>query len=414
MAVRHPYHFAGFRNILNRECPQRFPPGGRSGIFSCRLTTLTPLCLKAHFASLRAKGEAPFLTGSSLKGTVRSFLQLLGAGCGMQYEYIPRKDQPEVTPPELGGLSACASGEACPVCRLFGYVYGNSAWAAKVRFHDSERAAEWNPSRWMAMDNGKARMESQGPYRAGFYGPPDQPAGWKYYLHSKSLTGVDFRFHSPDCVPAGVSFEFRVDYQGLTPEEYTLLRFGLSLLDVSRKIQWHHKVGYGKPLGYGSCKVEIESQGREVHNATAEDDGAILEKYLGDARYVGRLAKYLDFLRAADALQYPGGAWLQDNPKGSIADYETWLASNATSVPPKQSPRITDVPSGRVTLRVTSCRNNVVKAETVDGFGERQARYRATWTAKSMFDRKNAGDLVEAEVVGVDSKEFTLQVRVSS
>jgi hypothetical protein len=303
----------------------------------------------------------------------------------MNYEFDPDN------PPELGVLAACGKGEACAVCRIFGYVTDDSGWAAKVRFHDSTPLANWNDARWVPMGSGKARMPAHGPKRTSFYGPSSAPAGWKFYLHAKALTGSNEQFRSDDCVPAGSTFMFRVDYAGLTEEEYALLRFGLCL--QGSKLQLHHKVGYAKPLGYGSCLVELVEGGEACHFD--------LSAYLDDRGPFRVISKYCDFKKAADELLYPGGTWLLDNPTGTIADYELWL--NGPEPPPPPPPP----PSGRVKVRVTSCVGVIVKAETEQTYGEPPRKYRTTFKVTSTFNRPKKDDLIDVEVLKVTEKDFS-------
>ncbi|GIV79012.1 MAG: hypothetical protein KatS3mg050_3406 [Litorilinea sp.] len=50
---------------------------------------------------------------------------------------------------------------------------------------------------------------------------------------------------------AGSVFEFTVDFENLAPVELGALLWSLHLEG------WHHRIGYAKPLGFGSAQIEI-------------------------------------------------------------------------------------------------------------------------------------------------------------
>lgn len=52
---------------------------------------------------------------------------------------------------------------------------------------------------------------------------------------------------------AGSVFEFTVDFENLAPVELGALLWSLHLEG------WHHRIGYAKPLGFGSAQIEVVS-----------------------------------------------------------------------------------------------------------------------------------------------------------
>jgi CRISPR-associated protein (TIGR03986 family) len=50
---------------------------------------------------------------------------------------------------------------------------------------------------------------------------------------------------------AGTVFEFTVDFENLAPVELGALLWSLRLEG------WHHRIGYAKPLGFGSARIEV-------------------------------------------------------------------------------------------------------------------------------------------------------------
>ncbi|MBZ5506044.1 MAG: hypothetical protein LAO78_11205 [Acidobacteriia bacterium] len=198
-------------------------PRTGSGIWRCKLTTITPLTIHALFRNL-AENENAYLPGSSLRGMVRNVVEMLGAGCGRFY------DRP--SPPLL---ATCTRDATCISCRLFGFVESDSGWAGKVRFEDTVTV----PVRWE-----RHMVPTQR--------PPQAPgSGWLIFPCTRpQLEPGPIR-----CAPAGTEFRFRVDYTNLNPEEYAVLKFALTLTHGA--ITLCHTLGYGKALGFGACKIEL-------------------------------------------------------------------------------------------------------------------------------------------------------------
>jgi hypothetical protein len=156
---------------------------------------------------------------------VRNMVEVLGGGCARYLDGIQE-------PPYL---RRCSEFDACLACRLFGFVEGSFAWAGKVRFTDAgPQRVKW----------------------AQFAVPYDRPSqdggdGWVLFRHSEPQLGSG----PVRCVERGQEFRFRVDHINLDPEEMAVFRFALTL--THRDIDLCHKLGYGKALGLGSCKISI-------------------------------------------------------------------------------------------------------------------------------------------------------------
>jgi hypothetical protein len=219
-------------------------PRQNSGVWSCTLKTLTPLCLRASFSTL-GDSDTAFLPGSSLRGMVRNVVEILGAGCLRFYEDGSRP----------ADLETCNRQGACPACRLFGFVEGDFGWAGKVRFGDSRPArVAWE----------KYRLPRERPPHNQSGGP-----GWILFPHgSPRLEPGPVR-----CVAANQSFIFRVEYLNLDAEEYALLKFALTLRH--KEFDLCHKLGYGKALGLGACTVMI-------NNDKSAEIGPEIDAYLGE------------------------------------------------------------------------------------------------------------------------------------
>lgn len=173
----------------------------------------------------------------------------------------------------------------CPACRTFGWVHEDSgeirkdiptAYAGRVRFshgsltHDAGRLSETT----------LAILSSPKPTTTMFYllnanGQPDanvdydttpnaQLRGRKFYRHFGEKikeqeyqradgTRNDQNRTVRDALNPGAKFEFSLDFENLAAEELDALLYALELEDGR-----YHRLGYAKPLGFGSVKVTVK------------------------------------------------------------------------------------------------------------------------------------------------------------
>ena len=370
---------------------ERMCPDLHSGTLHCTLETLSMLCIRPHFQALSARPLDVYLPASSLKGMARSMAQTLGAGCASLFE--DRTEDPKHrramkewrdggkrgpeprarrrVVPDLPGFEPCTQSEACLTCRVFGYAPERDAeqddrqsgWAGKIRFHDSRPARGWD-RHWVQPPQGTARWQSQGTYHTPFYYPDPsndrKPAGWKVYLHAKQVTGAATGFRPDACVPERVFFDFDVDYENLNDEEFAVIRFALTLRHecLERPVHLAHKLGYGKAIGMGSCRVSAQVAGAPIRRFFGEAPGpdshrgCEIHDYL-DLPGFARLQEFLNWENRPDMLRFPDHSWFAG--AGSIDDYEASM--NAPAAPPP-SPAPAPPPSKakfpkRVDVRIT-------------------------------------------------------------
>ena len=381
MKIVHPFTFVPFPETLAREpWPLTGPAGherhgGSAGAFECELTAVSPLCLKEHFGRLHAAGAAPYLTGSSLKGMLRNTLQILGYGCvGQQFQnkVVKRQEAEGRVPPlQLAHMVACMKESACLVCRVFGYGVEEAdrneeeraeafGWAGKICIHDSGPLEEWRSSGWCGMNDRACRVagrqpampKDQGARHWAFYYPfgDGRPAGWKIYRHSVKVTRIDDGYASSDCVSAGTKFASRLEYSGMSAEELAALEFGLALShqceepghDVKHLV---HKIGYGKGVGLGGCRIEIKRRDRLAERRYfgappgegGQQPGCHLVAVLGGAAFAAFTAARKQ--GGAELLLFPTWDEFRDRPRESIPEYDARLAAKPPEVYPSQSPR---------------------------------------------------------------------------
>ena len=208
----------------------------RSGLWSCRLDPITPLCIHSHFEQqhrhqLGVSEQTAVIPGSSLRGMVRNVAEMLGAGCQRLYD-----------PPDTPLLKGCTKDAACVVCRVFGFVHGSPqyCWRSKVQFSDAvAKNVTWKGYDLDAGRHGGGRGSSA-------------VRGWAIFPHTPP---DPLRPGSYWCVMPGRPFRFRVEYINLDAEEYAVLKYALTLEWQAEKL--HHKLGFAKSLGLGGCRVTI-------------------------------------------------------------------------------------------------------------------------------------------------------------
>ncbi|ACL23982.1 TIGR03986 family type III CRISPR-associated RAMP protein [Chloroflexus aggregans] len=187
-------------------------------------------------------------------------------------------------------LKKCATYDAlCPACRVFGWVWGDetavnppelsvrTAYAGRVSFSHAVLTKDGG-----TFDETLAILSTPKPTTYRFYlrprtgkpqnGQDDRQVdynnqnqilrGRKIYRHHgarlnpqeyRSVNGVksDQNRTVRGVQQAGSIFEFTVDFENLAPLELGALLWSLQIEG------WHHRIGYAKPLGFGSAKIDI-------------------------------------------------------------------------------------------------------------------------------------------------------------
>lgn len=199
----------------------------------------------------------------------------------------------------------------CPACALFGMV-GSTSMASRIRFADAEVVKRETDSKEYYYKDLILELGEPKPGAVEFYtSPPEQAKRGKGYhswtydyvklekelkpLQNKELKlrGRKFHWHSAEpkklantnvtkmgqrlrAVKEGVQFTFRVYFDRITKDELAELHWALTFGDPACA----HKLGRGKPLGYGSGRISVtEVCVRKFNQQTGEQ---IREPY--DAR----------------------------------------------------------------------------------------------------------------------------------
>ena len=217
-------------------------------------------------------------------GTTRCYLSGASIGRVMQ-----NRSWAEV----MGSHAPCQSLDAlCPGCALFGTVKG-AGTTGRVRFTDAvgagverlgfrtlpilsspkpsayefylgkpgeRKAAFWNYDFYAVRDKDVAQ-----PFRV--YTP--RPRGRKFYWHGQPKTIMRKSNQNATLEAVQGTFRGSVYFDRITREQLEELAFALTLGENTPDSTHLHKLGHGKPVGYGSAKIVLT--GGELRTLTRQD-----------------------------------------------------------------------------------------------------------------------------------------------
>jgi len=373
--MNNPYDFVPVGPAADRKAiatQEKF--AGHSGTLTCRLQTLTHFFIAGNQERqarnqhqelrLLREGNAPIIPGSSLKGAIRHLAEAISGSCFIlpndprmrarrgdrrqdkleYYDYQKRRSDAYVLPE---GFSPCGLGEspdshkpeACPACRIFGFLADRVLSTGNVSFETAHVAGDYKTAAIILEPFG-----APAPRHRPFYGTKasnfQDPRGRKFYYHriqgARMMSRkLDFNKTVEALLP-GAAFEFTVQYQNLSDADLSLLIYALALEDSMR-----HKLGMGKGVGLGSVHLTITGwqqlarknrylqfgdgttnfSGADLQNAVKAQIDAYHRHY---ARWKDSLAALQDIL-AWDELhprdaRYPAREWLKKNPSVALED----------------------------------------------------------------------------------------------
>lgn len=207
----------------------------------------------------------------------------------------------------MGNYAPCADTDAlCPGCALFGTVKGKGT-SGRVQFTDAE-AAQYEslgnktlpilsgpkPSAYeFYLEKPKSTYETSiGFWNYDFcsleetkYSPDGtkqtikkfrvytpQPRGRKFYWHSAPRTENERSNQNATLEAMKGTFKGSVYFDRITRAQLEELAFVLTLGENTPASPRLHKIGHGKPVGYGSCKITLT--GGELRTL-AQQDGTL-------------------------------------------------------------------------------------------------------------------------------------------
>ena len=195
---------------------------------------------------------------------------------GLKYispAHTGRKVFTNTVPELLGEHKTCTGddGKYCPACSLFGMI-GSDSNASRVRFGDAKM------DKGVISDDYKILPELSSPKIStvefySYVNPYDKDTPrWDYDSGTVRLNGRKFYFHGlPQTAPElgkrqvavktaqkNSEFVFDVYFDNVTEAELQELLWILTLGDNQPDSAQMHKIGMGRPVGYGSVKIVVE------------------------------------------------------------------------------------------------------------------------------------------------------------
>lgn len=223
-----------------------------------------PRALKAHICNKAGKQIIP---GTSLKGLLRSVVETVCNGC-MTVFHMPLEYTHNPVPP---GFAYCTSNTSlCIACRLFGMMPAGQrnaeVFLGKVNIGDAEVYEDslnfYEPIYTAVLDTPKPRhrafyLDLQGRYIAGrkfYFHHNGEPRTAQQLLEIRNKPG-EYRNQYIEPLDTDVEFEARIDFSNLEADEFAALLLAVTLQRFKR---WdmRHKIGYGKPIGLGSIRID--------------------------------------------------------------------------------------------------------------------------------------------------------------
>jgi len=299
-----PYDFIP---IAKDEPPQRRSPyyghdkfRGKSGLIECKITTLKPLFIPLLMDDkerqrqglkevigrnkrgepqyhekyiLNTMNRIPVIPGSSIKGVIRLVAEVAANSCVTFFEKDESKNYKTYSSKKFDPVKRklvtvysqfslpddfypCTDVDnLCITCRLFGFQSSERSFQGKVNISDAKARSGYKELDWITL----TELSSPKPHHEAFYAlslGSNKIAGRKFYFHYKPnaliLTSGEKTNRNSTVKPIdNAVFDFKVSFTNLADDEYTLLLYSLFLEDGVC-----HKIGYGKPAGLGSVRIE--------------------------------------------------------------------------------------------------------------------------------------------------------------
>ncbi|ATY85809.1 hypothetical protein CVV65_13465 [Kyrpidia spormannii] len=254
-----PFHFYSVDPHPRRQPPRPRDTLDRNlvhGRLYVVLETLTPLIVGTGGYELRndrfvraihREGGIPVIPGSTLKGVLRSYVELLSKSCIL---FVDGRSHPNLTCSTTFRRGAPSSA-VCPACQLFGIIGNKIALRSLISvgsFRPTTAARE-EEARLPQLYRPRLKREENGTPCRKVYNHGDP----KYILEAVPK----WKNCRPDwhqAVSAGVKFSGFVDFENCTPEEVGLLVLAMGAVPTWK---FQLKVGYAKPAFFGSVQLDI-------------------------------------------------------------------------------------------------------------------------------------------------------------
>jgi CRISPR-associated protein (TIGR03986 family) len=169
-----------------------------------------------------------------------------------------------------------------------------------------------------------------------------KPRGRKFYWHHRAAAQTAERNRDQNAtfkpIDKGKRFEFEIAFERLNYLELQRLLWVLSFGRYWKQPNgdnYAHKLGHGKPVGYGSVKIDVtEVKLFTVDSRTLQlksEAGEINDWNPGNSKSVQELLAMSDYEHAPDNVNYPVGRILAKNQKNETGIYQ-WFTLNKGGV----------------------------------------------------------------------------------
>lgn len=292
-----PYNFIPQANGIKREEPVK--TNTYTGYIQCTLTTKTPTIIsgdsveivgahKQYKDTVRlGKKGTPAIPGSEIRGMIRHKYETLTNSCmsGLSKELFDKNR----------GFSACKSTPLCSACTMFGTVNGDFKTQGKVRFSDAllvddpkdifiKKSFTLKPlatphyDNWIFYYDKKDRQNDEEWYKQNWDNNKNvfirgRKEYWHYEPNLEIRQEQNDTNSTVDVLKTGLNYQFKVFFNDATEQELMRLLYSLSLINGS---DYCHKIGKGKPYGFGSVKITTENP---VYKDVKFDEGTNAIKY---------------------------------------------------------------------------------------------------------------------------------------
>lgn len=237
--------------------------------------------LKTIYTRFSHRGGRPMIPATSLKGMVRSVFEAATDSCLGIFDGVYGR---KIYPADEYANSRCSETDGyCSACRLFGTLSGEKPLGGRVRFTDAiGDVNDIEKGDWTLPP-----LQLPNPHRhVPFYAkdgvrPQSGPRGRKFYYHQNPqevfngtiLRHTHLNSRIKEYLRRDGRLHFNIWFEGLQLDELVALLFALELdrrwdAEKGRYVRaLGHKIGMGKPLGFGSVVLDIDDEETEVFSA---------------------------------------------------------------------------------------------------------------------------------------------------
>ena len=236
----------------------------------------------------------------------------------------------------------------CPACSLFGTLGAGNALASRLRFGDAEAENVVISNKFVNLPELSSPKITSVEFYSNKGAPYENAVDWDYDSPGVALNGRKYYYHSEPkddkvlgarsfatkpALPGSV-FRFNVWFDNISREQLRQLLWVLTIGDNTEDSRFCHKLGAGKPIGYGSVKILVNDiKIRSFASGSYQVEKKTIDDFAVSEALFTEKAAMRDFLRIADRayvsgrnVSYP----IADNGNGNAnaPAAHQWFSSN--------------------------------------------------------------------------------------